>query len=1100
MKRRLILLAVLGVVFFGGWARPAFPQATTAQAQLNGAVRDQSGGAVANASITLRDVDTNRVYTATSSNDGLYTFALVPPARYELTAEFAGFGKYTRTGIVLSVAQIATIDITLKVAQAGEKVVVTSETPAIEPTRTEISQVVDTQQISSLPISGRLFTDFALLSPNVSVGHTSAQSPFTDPNVIRISFGGQRDLNNAVTVDGADNILAANGSQRATPSQEAVSEFRVVNNSFGAEYGRALGGIVNIVTKSGTNDLHGSLYDYLQNDAADARSLLQPGDNFAKFGLPAPAAKTLRQNQYGATLGGPLQKDKTFFFLNYEGQRRAQSPTYPGLLFAPVAASVAGLFPLGTTNLQAINLVKQDMGIPQENLGVLKTADHDNGFIKLDHQFNKDNRLSLRYSILNATDLNLMVGETLDGGGIGLPSAGRDGLTRDQALVETWNSQVSSTLVNSVLGQWARRNYGFLGVTGEPNLDVPNLLALGHNFGAFERYNESRVQFSDTLSWVKGRHYAKFGMDYNYVRNFVIWPGFTPSRDIFASLEDLLVSGPSNWNTAPGCPFPLNATLPSPPFPPNTPALHSPCIVAFFWGAPIGPGPFDPTKSSPPVGTTWQNAFLPSQAQNFSENLNHSYWGFFAQDQWRITPKLTLNYGARYDLETGLGFFVNGDRRGIQPRIGIAYSPDSKTVIRAGYGIFYDRYTLTFFFVPGPQRPLNIPGLPTSQNMTTGTWLLNSAFLGACQPSFVPPGLLTPPCPPGSVPSDVINAMFENFIKGSNFNTGVPSVTSGQFPNNQPAFQGGSVVDRNQRKPYTEQSSLEIDRQIGKGLSVGAGYLFVAAHHLVRPIDLNVAPHVGVFPGTNKDIYNFAIPVSCSLIPAPPGGSCGSAGIFYYTDSSGNSVHHAFTLQAAEKAGKYFRLNASYTFAKTLDDGKFLVFVDTPQSNDQRSAERAVSNQNVRHRFVANFVAVAPDKPFVRNFQLSSIVTIQSPRPFTIFVGFDANNDGNPVNDRVGESARDTYLGDSLRSVDLRLSRVIHINERQQLKLSVDSFNLFNRQNVDEVFTVYGAPVFVGPVPKHYKDGVACPCGQAFGPPRTTLNPRQFQFSLKYSF
>ena len=1046
---------------------PCGSSQVTAQAQLNGIVRDQSGGTVANASITLREVDTNRSYSGVSNADGLYVVPNLLPGRYELTVEATGFGKSTETGIVLSVAQIATIDITLKVARPGEKVVVTTETPVIEPTRTEVSQVVDTDQIRALPISGRLFTDFVLLSPGVSVGHTSAQSPFTDPNVIRISFGGQRDLNNAVTVDGADNIMAANGSQRATPSQEAVSEFRVVNNSFGAEYGRALGGIVNIVTKSGTNEMHGSVYDYLQNSATNARSI-----------LTLPGFNTLRQNQFGATLGGPIRKDKTFFFANYEGQRRAQSPTYPGLLFAPVDSSVASLFPAGTTNFQAINLVKQNLGIPAENLNVLKTADNDNGFIKLDHQFNKNNRFSVRYSILDARALSQMVGETLDGGGIGLPSAGRNGLTRDQALVGTWSSQVSPALVNSLLGQWARRNYGFIGVTGQPNLDVPNLLAFGHNFGAFERYNESRVQFSDTVSWVKGKHLAKFGLDYNYVRNFVIWPGFTPSRDIFASLDDLLFSGRSNWGNA-GCPFPLPSFLPAP------------CIVAFFWGAPIGPGPFDPTKSSPPVGTTWQNAFRPDQAQNFDISLNHSYWGFFAQDQWRITPKLTLNYGARYDVETGLGFFVNGDKRGIQPRIGIAYSPDPKTVIRAGYGIFYDRYTLTFFFVSGPQRPLNIPGLPTSRNMATGTWLLNSAFLGACAPSFAQPG--PPPCPPGSVPFDVINSQFTTLI------------TQGAFPANQPYYQGGSVVDRNQRKPYSEQSSLEIDREIGKGLSVGAGYLFVAAHHLVRPIDLNVAPHVGVFPGTNKDIYNFAIPVPS--IPAPPGGSNGSAGIFYFTDTSGNSVHHGLTLQATQKAGKYFRLNANYTFAKTLDDGKFLVFVDTPQSNDQRSLERAVSNQNVRHRFVANFVADAPDKPFVQNFELSSIVTVQSPRPFTIFVGFDANTDGNPVNDRVGESARNTYLGDTLRTVDLRLSRIIHLNERTQLQLSVDFFNLFNRANVDEVFTVYGFLNFVNPVtgqplpvPKHYKDGVVDPFNPVFGSPRTMLNPRQFQFAAKLLF
>ena len=1040
MRGRSGLLVVLTVIILLGSSVPAFSQVTTAQAQLNGSVRDQSGGVVVNASITLRDVDRNRSYTAHSNDVGYYILPNLPPGRYELTAEFTGFGKYTQTGIVLLVGQVATIDITLKVAEAGEKVVVNTEVPVIEPTRTEISQVIDTAQIRALPISGRLFTDFALLSPGVATGRTSLQSTFTDPTVTRISFGGQRDLNNGVTVDGADNINTATGSQRATPSQEAVSEFRVVNNSFGADYGRALGGIVNIVTKSGTNELHGSIYDYLQNSATNARSI-----------LTLPAFNVLRQNQFGATLGGPIRKDKTFFFVNYEGQRRAQSPTYPAVL---------------VDNLAAINALKQSLfGTGhQENLNILKAADVDNGFVKVDHQFNNTSRLSVRYSIQNATNLNMLVGETLDGGGIGAPSSGRNGLLRDQALVGTWNSQFTPTLVNSVLGQWARRNYGFPGVTGEPNLDVPNLLLFGHNFGAFERYNETRVQFSDTVSWVKGKHYAKFGFDTNYIRNFVIWPGFTPSRDIFPSLGDLLASGRANWGPPNTCPPPL------PPIPP-------PCIVAFFWGAPVGPGPIDHTKSSPSVPTTWQDAFRPDQAQNFFVNLNHSYYGFFAQDQWRLTPKLTLNYGLRYDFEAGLGFFVDSDYHSIQPRVGFAYSPDSKTVIRAGYGIFYDKYTLTFFFVSGPQRPLNYPGLPFSNNMNTGTWLINSMFLA-------PAPCTGTNCPAGTVPLPTIQQAFENLI------------TTGSFPVNFSNFQGGSVVDRKQRHPYSEQSSLEIDREIGKGLSVSAGYLFVAGHKLVRPANLNIAPHIGTLPN-GKFLYNFALPVQ--FPGSDPNLSKGSGGIFYFTDSSGNSVYHGLTLQATEKAGKYFRLNANYTFSKTLDDGTFLVFVSTPQSLEQRNLERAVSNQDVHHRFVANFVANAPQESFLRNFELSSIVTVQSPRPFTMFVGFDANSDANPVTDRAGLSARNTYRGDSLRTVDVRLSRMIHLSERYQLQLSVDAFNLFNRANVDEVFSVYFAPDFIGPVPKHYKDGVqgALP---GFGAPRTVFNPRQFQFAAKFTF
>jgi hypothetical protein len=1048
MGSRLLLSAVLTIATISGCGVLVFSQASNSQAQLNGSILDQSGGAVVQAVVTLRNVGTDQLRTASSNGQGYYIFVNVPPGSYYLSAVYKGFGKYSRTGITLSVGQAATIDITLTVAQAQEQVAVSSEVPDIEPTRSEVSQVVETQQIQSLPISGRLFTDFALLSPGVATGRTSLQSTFTDPATTRISFGGQRDLNNMVTVDGADNINTATGSQRATPSQEAVSEFRVVNNSFGAEYGRALGGIVNIVTKSGTNDYHGSIYDYLQNNAIDADSP-----------LALQGFTTLRQNQFGATLGGPIAKDKTFFFANYEGQRRAQSPTYPAVL---------------VENLAAINTVKESFGLDPESLNLLQTADVDNGFMKVDHQFNLANRLSVRYSIQDASDLNMLVGSTLDGGGIGAPSSGHNGYLRDQALVGSLTSQITPSLVNSALVQWARRNYGFPGDTGQPNLDVPNLLLFGHNFGAFDRYNESRVQFSDTLAVVKGRHYANFGFDSNYIRNFVIWPGFTPSRDIFPSLGDLLASGEPGWGSTP-CPAPLTG-------------LVAPCIAAFFWGAPIGPGPFDPTQPSPPVPTTWQNAYLPSEASNFDVRLNHSEFGFFAQDQFRLTPKFTVNYGLRWDFETGLGAFVNPDHRSFQPRVGFAYSPDSKTVLRAGYGIFYDTYSLTFFFVAAPQRPPVITGLPTASNQTTGTWLLNTlAIPTPCVLAGCPPNPYAPDTPPGTEIPPLVDAAFENLI------------TSGSFPDNALYSQGGTSVDRNLREPYSEQSSIEIDREIARGLTVSAGYLWVAGHKLVRPIDLNVGPPIGQETGTNKDIYAFGI--LDPSIPAPPDGSPGTSGIFYYTDSTGNSSYNGLTLQAKERAGKYFQLNANYTFAKTIDNGTFTTFVSTPQSNSQRDFERALSNQDVRHRFVANFVASAPENSFARNFEFSSIITVQSPRPFTLFVGFDANNDGNPVTDRVGSSGRNTYFGDDLRSWDLRLSRTIYFpGERYRLQLMFDGFNILNRSNFDEVYSVYGAPDFIGPVPQHFGDGVTSPADPYFGTPRTALNPRQLQLSAKFTF
>jgi hypothetical protein len=275
--------------------------------------------------------------SAASDGAGFYAVPSLPPGRYELTVTYAGFGKYTRTGMELSVGQTATVNVTLKVAAVSETVTVTTEAPVVETTRTEISQVIQTQQIQDLPISGRLFTDFALLTPSVAKSRTALGSTFTEFEVTQISFGGMRSFSNEITVDGADFVNSVSGVQRATPPQDSVQEFRVVNNSFGAEYGRALGGIVNIVTKSGTNDFHGSVYDYLQNSATDARSLLQP----------APLPYALRQNQFGGTLGGPIRKDRTFFFVNYEGRRSAQSPTYAPDLYSQYCQHRSGQAYLG---------------------------------------------------------------------------------------------------------------------------------------------------------------------------------------------------------------------------------------------------------------------------------------------------------------------------------------------------------------------------------------------------------------------------------------------------------------------------------------------------------------------------------------------------------------------------------------------------------------------------------------------------------------------------------------------------------------------------------------------------------------------------------
>lgn len=1138
MKLRSVLGVWMIVVMAACLTANAFGQAIVSFAQLNGTILDSSGRAVAGASVSLRDLRTNQTYKASSNASGFYVVPNLPPGQYELTVQNAGFAKYVQTGIALTVGQTATIDVALKVAAATEVVNVTSEAPPIETTRTEISQVIDTAQIQELPTNGRRFVDFALLTPGVATGRTSLQSTFTEPDVTRITFGGMRDLSNAVTVDGADYIDEGTGSQRATPSQEAVDEFRVVNNSFGAEYGRALGGIVNVVTKSGTNDMHGSVYGYLSNKAANSRSLLQ-----------TPEDDQYRRGQFGATLGGPIIKDRTFFFANYEGQRLGESPTYPATL---------------TGNLATIDAAKAALGLPEEDLNVIKTLNNDNGFLRVDHQINEKNRLTVHYGVVDARDLNVLVGDTLDGGGIGAPSDGHNTFLRDQSLVGSLNSTLKNDLVNTFLVQYARRTYNFPAVTGQPNLDIPNTLSFGHNFGTFDALNESRQQISDSLAWVKGNHYLRFGGDFNFIQNFVIWPGFTPMRIILPNVNCLVdfanyvnpTAGVASVPADGPCPTAIitpgtNFGFPTSPFGPNpNDPLNGVPIV--FWGAPVGTGPIVP-GSLPPViptgGGTWPNAYV--NPQDYYVNLNHNYFGVYAQDQWRLTPKFTFNYGLRWDFEGGLTQIVNHDFRNFQPRIGFAYSPTKKTVIRAGYGIFDDHYNMTFFFVTYPQREVVIPNAPqpwVRQGNSTATWVLNQLSFDAPNPanggqplpypglsSYNPACLGTSSSPAGSAvptPACAAATLVTTGQTPPNFNTGPGPGQNPNFPAGTFVSNSGGGIERNLRTAYSEQASLQVDQEISKGLVLSVGYLFLRAHKQIRPENLNVCPSDGLtnsatscpaadtVPGPPITPYG---PFPNNMLPDGRQGFSGvlynNAGLMYYLDSSGNAEYDGGTIAVNDRLGQYLRFNANYTYSHTRDDGTFTTFVSTPENLYERYLERADSVQDVRHRFVGNFTADTPNHGVLRNFEFSSIVTLESPRPFTIFVGNDINGDTNPVTDRVGWSPRNSYRGDHLYSTDLRLSRLIHTTERTALDLAFDAFNVFNRQNIDEVTSVYGGGTidFCGTPPTHFGDAaslaiqegkVACPPHNGgapapnplFGTPRTMFNPRQLQASVKFTF
>jgi Carboxypeptidase regulatory-like domain/TonB dependent receptor len=1193
MRKQTLLFLVLAVVFFLGCVNSTLAQGGVGNAQLNGTVTDASGGAIAGASITVRNTATDTTYTGTSNERGFYALANLPPGTYELKATFSGFANYTQTGIVLTVGQVATINVGMQVASQGEKVVVTTEAPEIEPTKTEISQVVGTQQIEDLPTSDRLFTDFALLTPGVAVSRTSLGTTFTEYETTQISFGGMRGFSNEITVDGADFVNTASGVQRATPPQDSVAEFRVVNNSFAAEYGRAIGGIVNIVTKGGTNDFHGSVYEYWQNNALDSRNLLQkPEPDLQSTLLP----DTLQQNQFGARVGGPIKKDKTFFFMNYEAKRWAESPLLPpdlvnNILVIDQAKALMGIAPEGCFAALATCLpgaVGNPSSITQSQaIGFLdpfeKTANNDYGFARFDDQLNASNRLSIFYNVEDARDSGELVGQTLDGGGIGVPSGGRDLFIRDQSIVATLDTTLTPNLVNTLLGQYGRRHYNFPGATGQPDFSIVNDLEVGHNFGTNDRLYESRAEFGDSLSWVKGNHIAKFGFDGDYLWSLENFPGFMPTRMLIPSVAcmadfaEFYVATYTPAVTIPGQVSSLAGACSAPQddgvvF--TYAGVEMPSSPTFTAGPPlVGPGGAAGALNT----ATWANAYPPSLFNSFTKQINHGYWGPFAQDQWRITPKLTLNFGLRWDYESGLAEYVNPDYGDWQPRVGLAYSPDSKTVIRAGFGMFDDRYNLTFFFVPNTQKV--VPGLGCNPPVPACSAPITGETGLTVSPQVLPmtnalqayQGYQIYGFPAGAGAA----AFAANIINVGGYTTAPQTAELsmvGTCDTDYACGVGAGGMDHHAKTPYAEQASAQIDRQFGKGLALDLAYLFVGAHRLVRGNNINVPCPLGTTDPTQEsgvtagngvgtaaiDPGTWPVPVSpvAGLFPdAVPGlinpngtfSKCASGtpllgsgalagvgpwfqgagpasglqsmsyGLLDYNNDVANAVYHGGTATLIERL-KNFNLTANYTYSHTIDNGNFTTFINLPPNQFNYASERANSNQDIRHRFVGNFTALGPEDTWVRHFTLSSIITLQSGSPFTIYSGEDTLNDVAGLStDRVAFGPlgsictsdcgsryqevcttasncatmipRNTYIGDPLYTWDFHLSRYFQLTERMRMEAGVDAFNLLNRSNVDEVTSIYDSPVFCGSaIPRHYRDtvsraiqagsaSVACPSG-----------------------
>jgi len=899
--------------------------------------------------------------------------------------------------------------------------------------------VITERQIVNLPVNGREFINFALLSPSVTIGDTTSGSTdvIVEP-VTKLSFAGQNIHYNFIAVDGADDISTASGIQRGTPPQESVQEFRVINSDYSTEFGRAVGGIVNIITKGGTNDWHGSLYEYFRNDTLDAINLLQ-----------ASGSHVLRQNQFGAAIGGPIQKDKTFLYANYEAQRRGESPFYNSAVL---------------TNITSINNFKTSFNLPVEpNLGsVLRTNDTDNGFVRLDRSIGTNQNLFVRYFVndgrlLNQSPLN---------DGFDLPSAFKNNFYRDQSIASTLASVFNAKLVNELRVQFARRSFDFPTVTTQPHLEVSNTFTTGVNRGNPDFYRESRFELVDNVTLSRDRHTISFGGNYNFVHTTESFPLFYPFEGDFGCIF------------ASQCPFSLERGSP---------------FVLFFERF-LAPNFTEPTFDK----AVFQGGRIAPSIRNEAKGtLNHTYNGLYIQDKWRATSRLTLNGGFRWEWETWPSNVLDTQWKNFDPRLGLAYSVGTSrlVVVRAGFGLFHG-------MIPAPLLACQLPscggtngkypGRPFEDSLDAKTRLFAFAsapnitsialadMLGGTYPDAAPLGF----CPRGTV-------------SGCGF---FGDATIVRFV-------------QNHQNPYGIQASLAVEFEPLPDTTVSISGLHVRGVHLGSFFNVNQPDPSGQAPVHDsqgraglKNTY-FAAPG----IPGSRSGAPGFPtlyAVYFEATSRWDSQYDGLLINVNKRLAHNFSYGISYTWSKSIDNGPNPSFVLIPQDSQNFREERALSSDDVRNRIVLNATVTTPKawNLFARDFLFGIITTIQSPMRFTKFAGFDANGDIFGNNDRVGIEPRNTFIGDNFRSVDVRVSRKFDFQEKRSLEFIAEAFNLSNTLNVRYFNTVYGAADFCRfspgtggctATPSAFPEGSP---NQYYGTPRAVNNPRQIQLALKFSF
>ena len=925
---------------------PLLAQAQSAGGSIEGAVTDESGAVLPGASVTVRHQATGIVRETTTDGSGVYRAPLLPVGGYEVTAALSGFATTRRPNLTLTIGQNLTVDLVLKVATAQEEVTVTADAPILEATRTHQASTVGERAVANLPVNGRNFIDFVLTTPGVS----------RDTRGGDISFAGQRGTLNSLVIDGADNnntffgqTLGRTGSGRAPYqfSQDAVQEFQVNRNAYSAEYGRAGGAVINVVTKSGTNELHGSAFEFFRDKALNANSYNN------KIQAPIREKAPFRIHQFGASLGGPVVKDRAFFFLSYDGQRQ----TIPN----PVILTLPSNLPTDADTQAGLAKVQAKANDYD------RARDQDVFLAKMDFQMDPRHRLSVRYNHQNYTGQN---GET--SGTTNAEEHSGDSLVRTRSVNASVASVFSPTFFNELRVQWAQDKEPGEANTNDPetlvNQSGQRVLTFGRNNFSPRETTIKRFQVADTATWVRGVHSLKVGFDYNHDDILNFFPGFFGGNYTFASL------------------------------------------ASFNRGVPSG------------AGESFQQNFAGLGTTGATTEPNINEFALFVQDEWRLNKDVTLSFGLRYDVQSfakpavrnpdaqlaaaGIDTsFLKTDKNNVAPRLGLVYRPNEKTVLRAGYGLFYGR------------TPSIMVGTAHSNN---GVNVISVRLTGNQVPTY-PNVLSAPP-------------------------TGVAGVRPSIF-----------VFDPDFENPEVHQWSAGAERSLTDDVAVAVSYLGVAGRKLQRATDINigtpVATQVPISTGGALTVDRF-----------PAARPFASFDRIIEFQSSAESSYNGVTLELRKRYRGNLQASLAYTLGKVEDTKPDATAVVPGNAGDDAKyasnpadfeADRAEGDNDVRHRAVFSGLWDVPywsdssgaAKALLDGWSLSWIMTAQSGLPYNERVSNDLNNDGNRFNDIV-PGARNSHRLPSIFNVDLRLSKRIPMGSQVRLELIAEAFNLLNSTNI----------------------------------------------------